>query len=131
MLANPIRLGQAGQKASEVLVAHNNHDDDSNTMTTASSSDLEDAIGTIARQISNLGDDATISNKLFNYEKESPLDPFGSNFDPKLWVRMMGHVSRESRGERLSGLSYRDLSVHGFGSDAGASDMSYTVIDEG
>jgi len=113
-------MGQAYQSSSAARVADNRSAESSlTTMRPSNSSERDADIVSIARQASNTGDTAALSDKLFKYEKNSPLDPFGAEFDPRLWVRMMSHVSRQTKPQRLSGMSYRDLSVHGFGSDAG------------
>lgn len=127
MFANSMTLAQAGQRASENIVGHNaeadgydNDNDNSNANNLGSTeSEREADIVSIARHISHLGDADALSDRLFNYEKDSPLDPFAEAFDARLWVRMMSHLSKQSSGQRLSGLSYRNLHVHGFGSDAG------------
>ena len=127
MFANPLTLAQAGQRASENVVAHNfdTHQSTGDTHELGLTESERDAeVVTIARQISNMGDVDALSDKLFRYEKGSPLDPFGEAFDARLWVRMMSRVSQQSSGQRLSGLSYRDLHVHGFGSDAGESSIA-------
>ena len=113
-------MGQVYQSSSAASVA-DNHSAGSleTTMRPTDYSDRDADIVSIARQASNTGEITALSDKLFKYEKNSPLDPFGVDFNPRLWVRMMSHVSRQSKAQRLSGMSYRDLSVHGFGSDAG------------
>ena len=67
------------------------------------------------------GSDAPLHPNPFEYEAGSLLDPFSDTFDARAWVRSMAASSRDSALSRLSGVAYRDLSVHGFGSDSGGS----------
>lgn len=124
-------LAQAGQRAGETVAAHNTEAADYHNMANSrpTGSEREADIVSIARQLSHLGDVDAMSHKLFEYEKNSSLDPFAEAFDARLWVHMMSQVSKQSSGQRLSGLSYRDLHVHGFGSDAGESGMFLEVME--
>jgi ATP-binding cassette subfamily G (WHITE) protein 2 (PDR) len=69
------------------------------------------------------GRSAHTTDKLFEYEHGGPLDPFSEKFDAKRWVMALTHLSHDegTNPARTSGISYRDMSVHGFGSDAGES----------
>jgi ATP-binding cassette subfamily G (WHITE) protein 2 (PDR) len=67
------------------------------------------------------------SGNLFEYERDSVFDPFGDKFDPKLWVRKF--ASLEDWGQdRASGVSFKNLSVFGYGSDAGESYLAPTLL---
>lgn len=57
--------------------------------------------------------------KLFKYEEGSDLDPFSSNFNARKYVKGMAGLSEEAGVQRSAGVSYNNMSVHGFGSDAG------------
>lgn len=58
-------------------------------------------------------------NPITGTDENSPLNPNGSKFDPKAWIHsMIAVTSRDSEKypARTSGISFRNLSVHGFGS---------------
>ncbi|WVQ84203.1 hypothetical protein IAT38_006354 [Cryptococcus sp. DSM 104549] len=76
-------------------------------------------IGHLARQLSRqsvAGPQDT--SQLFDYEKGGDLDPFSKEFDARKWTKMMMSASQESGPSRRAGLSFANMSVHGFGSDA-------------
>ncbi|WWC67761.1 uncharacterized protein I206_101673 [Kwoniella pini CBS 10737] len=54
----------------------------------------------------------------FKYEEGSDLDPFSSEFDSKKWTRGFMRAMQGSGPHRRSGIAFRDLAVHGYGSDA-------------
>lgn len=56
---------------------------------------------------------------IFNYEPGSDLDPYAEHFNIHKWTRAMVNHMAASNDSRVSGIAYRNLSVHGFGSDAG------------
>jgi ATP-binding cassette subfamily G (WHITE) protein 2 (PDR) len=58
---------------------------------------------------------------LFEYEEGSDLDPFSDNFDAPKWTRQLAAMREEGAPGRKAGLAYKNMSVHGFGSDAGES----------
>lgn len=75
-------------------------------------------VGQLARYLSTQSTAA--GGNLFEYEKGSHLDPFSDSFDVKLWTRKF--ASLEDWGQpRASGVSFEDMSVFGFGTDAGMS----------
>jgi ATP-binding cassette subfamily G (WHITE) protein 2 (PDR) len=78
-------------------------------------------VNTIARHLSRHSTNRTVvgENDLFNYNPDSDLDPFSAKFDARKWVKGVSAASRDNTPQRLSGVSFRGLSVHGFGSDAG------------
>jgi ATP-binding cassette subfamily G (WHITE) protein 2 (PDR) len=58
----------------------------------------------------------------FLIEKGTELDPFSDNFNVKAWTRrIVGVTSRdpELHPKRTAGVAFRNLQVHGFGSDTG------------
>ncbi|KLT39406.1 putative xenobiotic-transporting ATPase [Cutaneotrichosporon oleaginosum] len=61
----------------------------------------------------------SIAANPWNYEEGSDLDPYSPNFNVRKWTRS---VVTETRGEdhipRYAGIAFKNLSVHGFGSDA-------------
>jgi ATP-binding cassette subfamily G (WHITE) protein 2 (PDR) len=60
---------------------------------------------------------------LFDYEEGSDLDPFSNNFDAPKWTRQLASMREEGAPGRKAGLAYKNMSVHGFGSDAGESSL--------
>jgi hypothetical protein len=84
--------------------------------TTVPSPSPSDEINSLARYLSaqqNTGD-------LFNYEKESVLDPYGPKFDARLWISKFANLDDwASVPGRKSGISFKDLTVFGYGTDAG------------
>ena len=71
------------------------------------------------------------TDNLFDYEPESDLDPFSSSFNARKYVRGLAKLSKTSGQPRTAGIAYRDLSVHGFGSDAGEwSECSVSCLGE-
>lgn len=80
-------------------------------------------IHSLARQLST----STLVNP-FEYEKDSEFDPFSSNFDARKWTHHMVRASDGASPRRQAGISFRNLGVHGFGSDAGESTASSSCI---
>lgn len=74
-------------------------------------------IGQLARQLTRQS--TRTADNLFDYTEGSDLDPFSENFNAKKYVKSLGALSKSAGYERLSGVSYKNLSVHGYGSDAG------------
>ncbi|OCF76740.1 ATP-binding cassette, subfamily G (WHITE), member 2, PDR [Kwoniella mangroviensis CBS 8886] len=62
------------------------------------------------------GDDGEINP--FEYREGSDLDPFSDKFDSKKWTRGFMRAKEASGTTRRSGISFKDMAVHGFGSDA-------------
>lgn len=79
-------------------------------------------VGHLARQLTRqsvaAADD---SAAIFSYQEGSDLDPFSEKFNAKKWTKLMFEASQSSGPGRKAGLSFRNLDVHGFGSDAGKS----------
>lgn len=57
--------------------------------------------------------------KLFKYEQGSDLDPFSPDFNARKYVKGIAGLSEEAGVQRSAGVSYKNMAVHGFGSDAG------------
>ncbi|BEJ15321.1 hypothetical protein CspHIS471_0410880 [Cutaneotrichosporon sp. HIS471] len=61
----------------------------------------------------------SVSANPWNYEEGSDLDPYSDNFNVRKWTRS---VVMEARGDdhipRYAGIAFKDMSIHGFGSDA-------------
>lgn len=60
-----------------------------------------------------------VTGDIFAYEKEPDLDPFSNNFDAKKWTKLMFRAHETTFPSRKAGLSFKDLGVFGYGSDAG------------
>ena len=76
-------------------------------------------VTSLARQMSRMSE--RTMNNVFQYEEGSDMDPFSPSFDARKWTRGMVAMSNSEAPPRLAGLSYKNMSVHGFGSDAGES----------
>ncbi|KGO65937.1 CDR ABC transporter [Penicillium italicum] len=79
-------------------------------------------IGILARQITNVstktGTQGAVSNP-FKGSNDPRLDPFSKEFSPQKWVETVLHLNSqdpERYRPRKAGFSFRNLSVHGFGS---------------
>lgn len=108
---------KAGQPDISQDVNINEDEDLSSTLTT--STPTED-VNRLARYLSTQSHAEGASGNLFDYEKGSVFDPFGDSFEAKLWVRKF--ASLEDWGTpRASGVSFKDMSVFGYGTDAGES----------
>lgn len=56
----------------------------------------------------------------WEYQEGSDLDPFSDSFDIRKWTKALVCQARGADNiPRYAGISFRHLSVHGFGSDAG------------
>lgn len=65
--------------------------------------------------------DSLGSLDLFEAKKDSKLDPFSPNFDAMGWARRIMDIYRrdsENNPLRSVGVSFKDLSVYGYGSDS-------------
>lgn len=80
-------------------------------------SPLANRRGSLYRTIT--GQSHTVDHaKVFEYESGSDLDPYSTSFDAKKWTKSIAHMSRADTPARSAGIAYRNLSVHGYGSDA-------------
>lgn len=73
----------------------------------------------LARQMSRMSE-RTMTN-LFDYQEGSDLDPFSDQFDARKWTKGMVSLRDAETPQRQAGLAYKNMSVHGFGTDAGRS----------
>lgn len=114
--AVPVQLGRP-------LTNHHHEFDEQNQDPAAEMSAAEtvqqrsNAIGELARQMSRQY--SRQPTNLFDYEEGSDLDPFSGNFDARKYTKTLAQMSSGAGYEKLSGVSYKNMSVHGFGSDAG------------
>lgn len=101
--------------------SHMHVEDDEPMRPPMSSEEREAEVHHLARVMTGLSTKTADQHKLFDYDQGGPLDPFSEKFDAKRWVNTLTHLSRNegSNPARTSGVSYRNMSVHGFGSDAG------------
>lgn len=76
-------------------------------------------IAHIARQLSRQSTRGGHGENIFGDDKDPALDPFSPHFNARRWVRGATRLAHESGPSRTSGLSYRNMSVHGFGSESG------------
>ena len=84
---------------------------------------LDKRISLLARQLAQHSiihppEDA-VKNTFTDISKDSPLNPHGSNFDPRAWVQ--NALAIQSRDpdrypQRTAGIAFRNLGVYGFGS---------------
>ena len=73
----------------------------------------------LARHLSTQPD----TGDMFNYEKGSILDPFAEKFDARVWMSRFASLDDWSGVQgRKSGISFKNLTVFGYGTDAGESD---------
>ena len=77
----------------------------------------EEAVGDLARKLTRQS--TRPEENLFNYEPGSDLDPFSDHFNARKYVKGMASLTENAGPTRLSGVSFSNLSVHGYGSDAG------------
>ncbi|OWZ43068.1 ATP-binding cassette transporter [Cryptococcus neoformans var. grubii Br795] len=76
-------------------------------------------VGHLARQLTRQSVGGTDdSSALFSYQQGSDLDPFSDKFCARRWTKLMFEALQTSGPARKAGLSFRNLDVHGFGSDA-------------
>lgn len=88
--------------------------DDTDTDTVIPTPEPAEDVNQLARYLST----QSTGGNMFEYEKGSVLDPFGDKFDSRLWVRKF--ASLEDWGQdRASGVSFKNLDVFGYGTDAG------------
>jgi hypothetical protein len=83
-------------------------------------------ITSLARNMSRRSEQ---QGNLFDYEEGSDLDPFSNNFDAPKWTRQLASMRDEGSPGRQAGLAYKNMSVHGFGSDAGKFSVNTLVYD--
>ena len=76
------------------------------------------------RSLSRASTITLADTKLFEYEQGSDLDPFSSTFDARRWTKSLAKLGNEEAPTRIAGISYRNMSVHGYGSDAGGIDFA-------
>ncbi|KAF2734272.1 putative multidrug resistance ABC transporter [Polyplosphaeria fusca] len=79
----------------------------------------EEEVHQLARKYTEQSVYSTIGQNPLRAEAGSALDPNGDNFNARAWCKAMLHLHKsdeQAHPLRTSGVTFRDLSVHGFGS---------------
>ncbi|KAF1950929.1 putative multidrug resistance ABC transporter [Byssothecium circinans] len=128
--ASTIAANQDGSR----LETHNNERSDpkASTLTTNQNSEAasdadeasierrENAVHQLARRYTQQSDYSTTHQNPFRAPEGSQLDPHGPNFNARVWTKAMlqTHLDDpQAHPTRTAGVSFRNLNVHGFGSD--------------
>ena len=79
----------------------------------------EAAAQELARSLT--GNSAQIGERIFSAERGSEFDPFSPKFDARKWTQGLSQLAREAEGAtgRMAGVSFKSMSVYGYGSDSG------------
>jgi ATP-binding cassette subfamily G (WHITE) protein 2 (PDR) len=80
----------------------------------------EEAVHQLARRLTSQSHNSATHQNPFNAAPNSALDPNGENFNARAWTKAMLNLQLEDENAaptRTAGVSFRDLNVHGFGSD--------------
>lgn len=86
----------------------------------ASNERREDAVHQLARRYTEQSVYSTTHMNPFNAQAGSSLDPHGEHFNARAWAKAMLNTTLEDPNApppRTAGVSFRNLNVHGFGSD--------------
>ncbi|OAG12301.1 putative multidrug resistance ABC transporter [Paraphaeosphaeria sporulosa] len=78
------------------------------------------AVHALARRYTQQSTASTTRQNPFNATAGSPLDPNGEHFNARAWAKAMLHTQLEDPNApppRTAGVAFRNLNVHGFGSD--------------
>ncbi|KAF2656342.1 putative multidrug resistance ABC transporter [Lophiostoma macrostomum CBS 122681] len=79
----------------------------------------EEEVHQLARRYTTQSTYSTTGQNIFNAEPGSVLDPNGEHFNARAWCKAMLHMQTEDEHAsppRTTGVSFRSLNVHGFGS---------------
>jgi ATPase subunit of ABC transporter with duplicated ATPase domains len=79
----------------------------------------EEEVHQLARRYTTQSHYSTTGQNVFSATPGSALDPNGENFNARAWCKAMLHMQTEDENAhppRTTGLAFRDLNVHGFGS---------------
>ena len=80
----------------------------------------EDQVHQLARRYTQQSTHSTNYQSPFHAEADSALDPNGQHFNARAWAKAMLHTQQEDSNAppiRTAGVAYRNMNVHGFGSD--------------
>jgi ATP-binding cassette subfamily G (WHITE) protein 2 (PDR) len=101
--------------------SYNNHiQSDASSVTQVDESErMHELARGLSRQFTRQSTANPNPDAIFQPEKDSPLDPFGANFNGKKWFRNLVEISRAENNtpQRQTGVAFSNLSVHGFGTD--------------
>ena len=92
---------------------------DLETIEPTSQEERREEVTHLARTLTRQSSRHDPNHNLFDYQKDSYLDPYSPNFDARKYTKTLAKIGRETAPGRTSGISYKNLSVHGYGSDAG------------
>ncbi|KAK4685860.1 ATP-binding cassette, subfamily G (WHITE), member 2, PDR, partial [Tremellales sp. Uapishka_1] len=96
----------------------NNHYDDSveQGVTADPEVDRHARVGELARQLTRMS--TRPAENLFDYQEGSDLDPFSAHFDARKYAKGIAKFADTGVAGKAAGISFSDMGVHGFGSDA-------------
>lgn len=80
----------------------------------------EEAVHRLARRLTSQSHVSAAYQNPFNAPPNSALDPNGENFNARAWTKAMLNLQLEDQNAgpmRTAGVSFKNLNVHGFGSD--------------
>lgn len=80
----------------------------------------EEAVHQLARRLTSQSHGEYLHQNPFNAPPNSPLDPNGENFNARAWTKAMLNLQLDDDNAppiRTAGVCFKDLNVHGFGSD--------------
>lgn len=108
---DPAEAGPDGHPARSI--------DDEENDETISMERREEEVHQLARRYTTQSHYSTTGQNVFNASPGSALDPNGEHFNARAWCKAMLHMQTEddkAHPPRTTGLSFRNLNVHGFGS---------------
>jgi pleiotropic drug resistance (PDR) family protein len=80
----------------------------------------EEEVHRLARRLTSQSVNSSHHQNPFNAAPNSSLDPNGEHFNARAWTKAMLNLQQSDENAppvRTAGVSFRDLNVHGFGSD--------------
>lgn len=77
----------------------------------------ENGVAELARQFTRQS--SRHADNVFDYQEGSDLDPFSENFNARKYTKELGRLAQGAGVNRLAGIAYKNMSVHGYGSDSG------------
>jgi ATP-binding cassette subfamily G (WHITE) protein 2 (PDR) len=103
----------ADQKDSAYVVGRNSDEEEETAR-------REAAVHRLARRLTSQSQNSTAYQNPFNAPPNSALDPNGEHFNARAWTKAMLNLQlndEHAPPTRTAGISFRNLNVHGFGSD--------------
>lgn len=97
---------------------------------------VEEVVSRLARRFSTRASEIEkVENPFVDSKVDPTLDPHSSEFNPKNWMKNLFDISSrepERYPQRVAGVSFRNLSVHGFGSPTDyQKDVANSVLEIG